>query len=410
MKRTFKLIILLALTAALCLPFGVCAAAGAGPDADVPVGIADRGVLFSAPENSMEGLRQAAATGIDGVLIDVSATSDGVLVALEAESAARMLEGAQSPAVAAYPLETLRQFRLREGVGGEQTAATEQTVSTLEEMLAEAKAQGIFLALRFDLSLAERVKECVDAADARTDVLLFPEGKNKKELESCAASLSADYAVLLGRRSNIVFEVTGLIKKMAACGAWGINLKTTNRYGINFYPSVLRRFPDGLHAVADTSDPVTCGARTDCAQWWEDLLSRGYSVIITGDPAAFVRYRASCGEARTALEEALGYATREAPIPVFKKELLNDIKKAYDDAVNEAQSLLSRPGAPAGKMQAAAAALYDAVNEVELHYAELTHGTAGVTVTVPRLILCALAAAAVAAVQIYFYKKRKRAV
>ena len=406
-KRTIPLFLAALLLLTPCFAAGANAA-GAAPFDDGLLGIAGRGDPRRFPENSAAGVAAAAGTGIDGVLIDVSLTQDGVPVALEAGSAARMLDGAAEPAVSAYTLAQLQTYFLRQGRGGEQNPATELRVATLAEMLDLTAGKDVFLALRFDVSAADAVTAAVDEADAADRTLLFPVGSKRDVKNALAGGLTAGRRVMAELRSNIVFEVTGMIRQTRANGGWGLNLKTTNRYGINYYPSVLRRFGTDLRAVADTSDPVTAGARTDCEKWWDDLISRGYSVFITDDPEAFVRYKTECETARAALSDALRFATEEAPLPVFKKELLNDVKKAYDDAVREAQALLERPCAAARDMQADTAALYDAVKEIELHFAELTAGTAGVTVTLPRILLCVAAAAAVAAVQIYFYKKRKK--
>lgn len=399
------------LLAALALLPCFAPAAGAEKAPLLPaglVGIANRGDRLHYPENSLEGALAAAETGIDGVLTDVSLTADGVPVAMEAQSAARMLAGAEDPAVGAYTLEALQSLPLRDRQGGEHNAATAYHAPTLAAMLDAAKTADFIAVLRFDAADADAVTKAVDAAEAADRTVLCPTGK-KKAVRAAAEALAGQYRVMTELRSNIVFEVTGWIGAMRDCGAAAVNLKTTNRYGINYYPSVLRRFGTDLRAAANTAEPETCGARTDCEKWWDDLVSRGYSVIVTDLPAAFAEYRdVRCAHAREALAEARRYALEETTLPSFKKELLNDWKKAYDDALREAEALLDAPFAAARDMQEATAALKNAVADIDLHYEELTAGTAGVTVTPVRLLLCALAAAAVLLVQIYFYKKRKK--
>ena len=62
------------------------------------VGISNRGLRTQYPENSLAAVHAAAEAGLDCVLVDVSRTSDGVLVLAEAHSAARMLTGGQTEA------------------------------------------------------------------------------------------------------------------------------------------------------------------------------------------------------------------------------------------------------------------------------------------------------------------------
>ena len=89
--------------------------------------------------------------------------------------------------------------------------------------------------------------------------------------------------------------------------------------------------------------------------------------------------------------------------------MLSDYRKLYYDAENKATALLSDYSASTQEMTDAYAALKSALKTVELHFEEIQNGTADQTVTLPRILLCVGAAAAVIAVQIYFYKRRKKA-
>ena len=86
---------------------------------------------------------------------------------------------------------------------------------------------------------------------------------------------------------------------------------------------------------------------------------------------------------------------------------MNDYKKAYNDAVTAAETLLADSSSSLQDMRDAYTKLSAAMKDIELHYEELEAGTAGKTVTVPRILLCAAFAAAVVIVQVYFFKRRK---
>ena len=370
-----------------------------GPDGGI-TGIANRGVWSAYPENSLPALLATAETGLTHALADVSRTKDGVLVLMAADAAARML-GAQSPYVSDYTFSELSALPLRDRAGGAGNPVTEYKICTLAEALPQLAAAGITPVLKFDASLAAEVA----AVPGAENCVLYFTGKTQDALAAVRA-YAGTFTVLAEKRSNIIFSVLSFVKELRGAGAAGAVLKTTNRYGVNYYRSTLKKFGGTLRAAADTSDPETAGARQDCEKWWDDLISRGYDTVITDDPAGFGAYLAQNNAARARLEEAY-QAAAGMTLPALSA--LSDYRKAWTDATAQARTLLEDPSSSTQDMTDAYAALTGAAKNIETHFDELQNGTAEKTVTLPRILLCAGAAAAVIAVQIYFYKRRKTA-
>jgi glycerophosphoryl diester phosphodiesterase len=404
---------LLCLLTALTLLFAAAAPAFAAEATDIAapargkltesggeiVGIANRGVWDDAPENSLPALLAVADTGLKYALADVSRSEDGVLVLMAADAAKRML-GLDSPYVSDYTLEELRAQPLKKRVGGEGNPDTGLSVDTLAEALPQVKAAGVTPVLKCDASLADELAAEPEAAGC----VLYFTGKTKA-VTAAVQKYAGAFEVLGEKRSNVIFSVLSFVKSLREAGAAGAVLKTTNRYGVIYYKSTLAKC-EGLRAVADTSFPDTTGARQDCEKWWDDLISRGYSAIITDDPAGFAEYLRQNDAARSRLREAYEDA-KKATLPAFS--MLSDYRKLYSDAETQAIALLSDSSASTQEMTDACAALRFALKTVELHFEEIQNGTADKTVTLPRILLCVGAAAAVIAVQIYFYQRRKKA-
>ncbi len=412
MKRFIKILLAVCLVTAAAAAFAAPAFAGAGPG-EFPnpggpiVWIANRGLHDTLPENSLAALKAAHAAGAEYVLTDVSATSDGVTVLMEAHSAARMLSGGQTkPDTADYEWDVLKAIPLRAGSGGagrEPAGAPEYTVSLLEA-LGAARDGGFTLVLKFDVSLTDRVLASVNALGMEGQCILYPTGKTKEVL-SAAETLGGRYSVIAEKRSNVIFDVTSFIRRLQDACAAGAVLKTSNRYGVIYYKSTLRRC-ETLRAVADTSTPGVTGWREDTAKWWDDLISRGYSAIITDDPAGFAVYM----EENAAARERLSLLTQEMKnktLPRFGSPLASDYKKNYDDAFTAAEALLADASSSSQDLRDAYTALKTAAQEIDSHFDEIDAGTAGSTLTLPRILLCVGAAAAVIAAQVYFFKKRK---
>ena len=404
MKRIITFFLLLAAV------FSLTAVAGAAdvkdtfgvPDGDV-IGVSNKGLWTRYPENSVPAVKAAVEAGLSCVLVDVSLTKDGVPVLMAEDAAQRML-GIETPRVADYTLAELSAAPLKNRVGGPGEKATSYYIDTLEALLKDAKAEGYELVLKFDVSALSAVCGKVDEAGMAAQTVLYLRGKDK-DVKKAVKTLGADYAVMAEKRSNIIFAVTAFIDRMEDAGAVGAVLKTTNRYGVIFYKGTLKRC-DQLRAVSDVSDSRTAGHRADTAKWWDDLISRGYSVIITDDPEGFAAYLAENAAARSRLQ-SLYDEVMGADIPKFGSAL-SDFKKAYTDAVNEAERLLGDKSSATVELQDCYAALSAAYRDVLLHYDEIASGTDGMTVTLPRILLCAGAAAAVIAAQVFVYKKRKK--
>lgn len=362
------------------------------------IGIANKGLTMEYPENSLEGILAAADTGIGYVLADVSETSDGVLVLMEKASAKRML-GTEKENVADYSYAELSALPLKNGVGGKGNETTEFHIATLNEIL--AVSDDFTLVLKFDCTLTDKVVDELNGAD---NVILYITGKTKDVL-SYAEKYGKTYGIIAEKRSNIIFSVTSFIKNMSDAEGAGAVLKTTNRYGVIFYNSTIKKCKT-LRAISDTSNPETAGYREDTVKWWDDLISRGYSAIITGDPEAFVDYINDNNSARKRLNALYG-EVQKMNIPDFGSDILSDYKKAYNDSMNKAKELLGDNSSSLQDMRDCHAQLTKAVNDIQMNFEEIENGTAGVTVTAPRIIICVIAAAVVLAVQIYFYKRRK---
>lgn len=371
------------------------------------LGISHRGDWHAAPENSEEAIVAAVNAGLRLVAADVSLTKDGVPVLCEANSAKRML-GTSTDAVADYTLSELQALPLKDKNGGKNNRATGARILTLEGFLALAQEHDFAAVPMVDASFAETaVKTVADKNAAGYTAFLFT--GNAKNVKSAIGTYGGDYCVLGEKRGNVIFDVLGFTDHLKENGAAGAILKTTNRYGVIYYPSVLRHISGSLRAVANTAESRTCGAREDTVKWWDDLISRGYSVIITDDPVCFAAYEKDAAAARSRLQTLYTQATGEWQPPAFRDNALNDYKKAYTDALADAEALLEDQSASLQDLRDAYTALTVAMDEIDLNYEALETGAAGKAITLPRILLCIGAAAVVFIVQVYFYKKRKKA-
>ena len=369
------------------------------------VGVCFRGLWHEYPENSLVGIEEAAKTGIDFVFADVKKTADGVLILFADESANRMLGVDKN--ISEMTFEEISEYYLLEGSGGISAEKSHYKVSTLKEALESSRENNFFMMLGCEAEILSDVSALLEETLTLTSTVVYCEDSVKNINNALAGCENKPY-VMGAKQGNVIFVIYSYITKAYESSFTGVNLKTTNRYGINFYKSLLSLFDGKLRAMANPTDSATCGIREDSVKWWDDLISRGYSVIMTNSPDLFVEYLADCDTARERLEKLYEKYTKDWSLPDFASTTLNDYFKAYNDAVAESEAIFADASSSLQDISDAATHLQKAVDDINLHFEALEDGTAGTTITLPRILLCIAAAAVVIAVQVYFYKKRVR--
>ena len=369
------------------------------------VGVCFRGLWHEYPENSLVGIEAAAKTGIDFVFADVKKTADGVLILFADDWAKRMLGVDKS--ISEMTFDEISEYYLLENSGGISAVKSQEKVSTLKDALESSKENNFFLMLGCEAEILADVTALLEETHTLTSTVVYCED-SVKNINNALSERENKPFIMGAKQGNVIFAIYSYITKAYDSSFTGVNLKTTNRYGINFYKSLLSLFDGKLRAMANPTDPATCGIREDSVKWWDDLISRGYSVIMTNSPDLFVEYLADCDAARERLEKLYEKYTKNWSLPDFASTTLNDYFKAYNDAVAESEAIFADASASLQDINDAAAHLQRAVDDINLNFEALEDGTAGTTITLPRILLCVAATVVVVAVQIYFYKKRAK--
>ncbi|MCK9795341.1 carbohydrate-binding protein [Isoptericola sp. 4D.3] len=102
---------------------------------------AHRGQWRDAPENSLPAIDAAFDDGAEIVELDVRLTADGVPVLMHDETVDRTTNGTGK--VSSFTLAEIRELRLKEHLGGAQTALTDERVPTLAEAMEAAADRGL---------------------------------------------------------------------------------------------------------------------------------------------------------------------------------------------------------------------------------------------------------------------------
>lgn len=371
------------------------------------IAVSSKGEWDFFPENSIPAIEEAAKTDVDFVLIDIKKTSDGELIVFSDETTERMLFSDTVFTVSETAYSELKKYPLKNACGGSNEEKTEYFIPTLSNALECAKTNDIPLILRASAELIPEITEKLAAQDALSMCIIMTQS-GKKEITAAVNSCEHKPYIIGTKKGNVIFDVVSFVNTLDELNASGVELKTVNAYGINYYKSVVGSFAEKMRVIADPTEPEECGSRQDSIKWWDDLISRGYSVIITDHADIISEYKKDNKLARERLQEVFDKYVTNHRLPDFRDENLNDLKKAYTDAVTAADAVLQDYSASNQQLNDCFSALIKAANDINKNFSALEDGSAGTTITVPRILLCAAAVTVVVAVQIYFFKRRKK--
>nr|WP_086489893.1 glycerophosphodiester phosphodiesterase family protein [Novosphingobium panipatense] len=300
--------------AALALASSTAALAASRPDETIaeirkPRGrlivVAHRGCHEAAPrhglpaaaENSVQALEHCVTMGADMMETDVRLSKDGYLVIMHDESVDRTTTG--TGRVADLTLAQLKTLRLRENEGGENAAATDQHVLTLDEMLALARDR---IALNIDVKdpIYPQVIDAVRRAGVQNQVTLKTRvGIGSQPLASMAPYDQVPFLVITQDGDDSGKGIPAMISAQMAGNTKPVGIELPYRLPREALPAIARRAQslgvrlwvnmlDGNFVVGAGSDRD--GLRAPDAVWG-GLVRSGVSMLLTDEPEAMLAMR-----------------------------------------------------------------------------------------------------------------------
>lgn len=295
--------------------------------------IAHRGDWHSFPENSAEAINAAAE--YDAVSVDVRLTADGKPVLMADEKVDRMSvdgEGKSvSGKVSSFTLAQLKELYLRESNGGTDKKKTTCRIPELKEIY-ETAASRTAVMLNVQENDFKTVYDYVKALGKLDETVFRINAKPKKLIE---LTRDLDGVNVTGNyQGNIIFLATSAVKKYFAANIYTIEMGSTNGNGVLYDNFLMKRFVGSKRAMVSMVNG-RCGKRADNETGWDDLISRGYSVIETDFPAELTEYIRKTETAATDLEKNIDiYANTDL------SPYTSETEKAFSSALSAAKKTL----------------------------------------------------------------------
>lgn len=295
--------------------------------------IAHRGDWHSFPENSAEAINAAAE--YDAVSVDIRLTADGKPVLMADEKVDRMSvdgEGKSvSGKVSSFTLAQLKELYLRESNGGTDKKKTTCRIPELKEIY-ETAAGRTAVMLNVQENDFKTVYDYVKALGKLDETVFRINAKPQKIIE---LTRDLDGVNVTGNyQGNIVFLATSAVKKYFAANIYTIEMGSTNGNGVLYDNFLMKRFVGSKRAMVSMVNG-RCGKRADNETGWDDLISRGYSVIETDFPAELTEYIRKTETAATDLEKNIDiYANTDL------SPYTSETEKAFSSALSAAKKTL----------------------------------------------------------------------
>lgn len=295
--------------------------------------IAHRGDWHSFPENSAEAINASAE--YDAVSVDVRLTADGKPVLMADEKVDRMSvdgEGKSvSGKVSSFTLAQLKELYLRESNGGTDKKKTTCRIPELKEIY-ETAAGRTAVMLNVQENDLKTVYDYVKALGKLDETVFRINAKPQKIIE---LTKDLDGVNVTGNyQGNIIFLATSAVKKYFAANIYTIEMGSTNGNGVLYDNFLMKRFVGSKRAMVSMVNG-RCGKRADNETGWDDLISRGYSVIETDFPAELTEYIRKTETAATDLEKNIDiYANTDL------SPYTSETEKAFSTALSAAKKTL----------------------------------------------------------------------
>ncbi len=251
---------------------------------------AHRGDWRHAPENSVKGIENCIAMGIDIVEVDVRKTKDGKLILMHDATIDRTTNGTGK--VSGHTLGELKRLYLKENKGGKNAKLTEQRIPTLREALSAAKGK-IMLNLDKSYGLMEDIYPLL-VETGTVEQAIFKGVSNPKQVKKDISFMKGKtlfMPIVSDENEDATSEIKRYIKKVKPA-AFEVLLRKGDR--ILAESNFMRTH--GSRVWVNTLWDSLCAGYSDAKAVkdpdanWGHLIGKGVNIIQTDNPAELLVY------------------------------------------------------------------------------------------------------------------------
>lgn len=245
------------------------------------------------PQNSLEAIKACLDLDIDAISATARKTKDGKIVLFENESTLDVCVDKSGQKVdvkiAETDYNTLSSYFLLSSDGKNLSSKTESKIALMTDAYDLIKGKKILIIDCERAIIDDVYKTLFLNNNAVNDVIIRCTDMDAEELLNWANAQTTVPKIMASYHGNVIFTANSVYKFAVENKIFAVEFTTKNPYGVIFEEALTNNFST-TKALAKAYDPLLCGGRPDSVTGWEDLISRGYTIIETGNAAEFAAY------------------------------------------------------------------------------------------------------------------------
>lgn len=289
---------------------------------------ADKGDFSVYPECSAAAVRAAFNMGVKIVCVNIRRTKDGVLIAMEDESADRTLITSDGKDVTGKISELSYDEINACFLKNNDFTVSEYKAPTLGEVISLV-GDGQYIMIKN----AWEHKDALTAFDAESkNRLILRLEASQKELSKWLGDNPDAPTVCAVYTGSIIFPALSAARLMENKGVIEYNSRNVN--SIVFSEFLGEKVSKTTPMAANVTNYRLCGGRIDDSVGYDELVTAGYNIIITQRPSSLVNYISDVEKAKAVLSETIARAQykydNDNCTGDSKKKLMWAIEASYD--------------------------------------------------------------------------------
>ncbi len=245
------------------------------------------------PQNSLEAIEACLELDIDAISATARKTKDGKIVLFENESTLDVCIDKSGnridKKISETDYKTLSSYYLLSPGSKVLSKKTESRILLMTDAFKAIDGKMIMI-IDCESAILDDIYNEIFLNGFVHDVIIRCRDMKPKDLYNWASQQTAVPEIMASYHGNVIFSAISTYNYAVENNFCSAEFTTKNQYGVVFSNFFTKRFGKDMKICASVYDPDLCGKRPDNVTGWEDLISRGCTIIETNKAAEFSSY------------------------------------------------------------------------------------------------------------------------
>ena len=350
------------------------------------------------PSNSLEAVLSAYQNeGADMVSVSIRKTSDDVLVVCDDMPLYNICETDKTD-ISDYTYDEIKNLKLYRYNG----EVSDFNIPKLETLI-ETAADEFILVIDNAWEFRDEIYEICGRLNKIESVMLRTDESSKQVTKWIDSKGEKPMDVIGIYDGNIIFNAISHIDRFSKANQPAVQYQSKNYFNVMYGSLLTDRFSNRLNsrAIAPMYDKDLCGQRSDNANGWDEMISKGFTVIETNNVKELKKHLKQCSES---MEKLSGLVNEVKDTNLEQYSQVS--AKNFSAALKNAQDIVHSDFASLNETQERMSVLIQAINNLTFNKGnDLQKGN--INITAGKIIAVVVFGALILAGEIYVHKMHK---